>query len=281
MNPTTESFHSPCEELRKKIHVVLVRPEYGGNIGSIARALENMGLMGDFRIVSSKERVEWSEVRKMSKHAFERASHALFYDSLQDALVFPADRKPLVLASTARSGSPHRPHPVFVRVAVEKSIHKLKTNEISDLVLVFGPESDGLKNEEVDLCDWVVTIPSHHHYRSLNLSQAVLVFAHEMNQNLLEDRPTTSSESEPGQRERMIQHLLQIAQESGFILEGDPFKMRPRLEEIFGLLPKHLPFASTLHGLLDQVSRSMKKGMPDLKGRYKHFSAGGTDGRAK
>lgn len=278
MNPITESFHSPCEEFRKKIHVILVRPEYGGNIGSIARALENMGLLGDLRIVSSKEKVEWSEVRKMSKHAFERASQALFYNSLKEALAFSADKKTLSLASTARSGSPNRPHPVFVRVAVEKSIHKLKTSEISDLVLVFGPESDGLLNEEVELCDWVVTIPSHHHYRSLNLAQAVLVFAHEINQNLLESPAETAATLESGQREKIIQHLLKIAEESGFILEGDPFKMRPRLEEIFSLLPKHLPFASTLHGLLDQVSRSMKKGMPDLKGRFKHFSSGGTNG---
>jgi len=277
MSQFNESFHKACEDFRKKIHVVLVRPEYGGNIGSIARALENMGLLGDLRIVSSKERIEWSEVRKMSKHAFERASQALFYPSLKEALLFPQSSQTLSLAATARSGSPHRPHPLPVRVAVEKSIHKLKTNEISDLVLVFGPESDGLKNEEVDLCDWVVTIPSYHHYRSLNLAQAVLVFAHEANQNLLEPLGA-EIKYEPGQREKMIQHVLSIAEESGFILEGDPFKMRPRLEEILGLLPKHLPFASTLHGLLDQISRSMKKGMPDIRGRFKHFSEGGTNG---
>jgi len=277
MSQFNQSFHKACEDFRKKIHIVLVRPEYGGNIGSIARALENMGLLGDFRIVSSKEKIEWSEVRKMSKHAFDRASQALFYPSLKEALLFSQRSHTLSLAATARSGSPHRPHPLPVRLAVEKSIHKLKIGEISDLVLVFGPESDGLKNDEVDLCDWVVTIPSYHHYRSLNLAQAVLVFAHEVNQNLLEPL-IPEAKCEPGQREKMIQHLLAIAEESGFVLEGDPFKMRPRLEEIFGLLPKHLPFASTLHGLLDQISRSMKKGMPDIRGRFKHFSEGGTNG---
>lgn len=271
MDLMNKSFHSRCEELRKKLHIVLVRPEYGGNIGAAARAVENMGLLGSFRIVGDKEKIEWSEVRKMSKHAFERASQALFYPDLKSALTLPEGSNSLSLASSARVGSPNRPHPLLVRPGVQKAIHKLKTGEVTDLFLVFGPEADGLSNHEIELCDWVVTVPSHQTYRSLNLSQAVLVFAHEVNENLREPEQEEMTSDRLSQKEKVIQHLLLLAEESGFILPSDPFKMRPRLEEIFDKLPPHLPEAKTLHGLIDQVRRSMKKGEPDIKGRYKQF----------
>lgn len=283
MNNPYKSFHSACEELRSRIHVVLVRPEYGGNIGSTARALENMGLLGSFRIVAKKEEMEWSEIRKMAKHAYPRACEALFFTSLREAIQVEATQKALVLGSSARVGSAGRPHPLKVRPAMEKAIRKLKLGEITDLFLVFGPESDGLSNEDIDLCDWLVTIPSHIRYRSLNLSQSVLVFAHETNENFQEPWGQFQSDK-PTQKEKIVEHLLKLSEDCGFILPGDPFKMRPRLEEIFGQLPPHIPEAPTLHGLIDQLRRSLKKGEPDIKGRYKYFlegSAGGTDGIRK
>jgi len=249
----------------------MVRPEYGGNIGSAARAIENMGLLGSFRIVGQREKVEWSEVRKMSKHAFERASQALFFPDLKSALEVPEGVVSLSLASSARVGSPGRPHPLQVRPGIKKAVHKLETGEISDLFLVFGPEADGLSNSEIELCNWLVTIPSHQTYRSLNLSQAILVFAHEVNENLQAPQTEESESARLSQKEKVIQHLLLLAEESGFILPSDPFKMRPRLEEIFDKLPPHIPEAKTLHGLMDQVRRSIKKGGPDIKGRYKQF----------
>lgn len=270
MKPPVKSFHSSCEDLRNHLHVVLVRPEYSGNIGSAARALENMGILGSFRLVTEAQKLNWSEVRKMAKHAHFRVSESLLFASLQEALVFPENSKPLVLGASARVGSSHRPHPQWVRTAVKSAVHKLKQEEITDLVLVFGPESDGLSNEEIDLCDWIVTIPSHPRYRSLNLAQSVMVFSHEVNENLLE-HVLPKETGKANQKGKIIQHLIQLAEQSGFILPGDPFKMKARLEEIFNRLPPHLPEASTLHGLMDQVSRSMKKGEPDFKGRYKHF----------
>jgi TrmH family RNA methyltransferase len=270
LDTLVKSFHSSCEELRKNLHLILVHPDYGGNIGSAARAVENMGVLGSFRIVANREKIEWSEVRKMSKHAFARATNADFFPDLRSALTLPEGRKGLSLGTSSRVGSSSRPHPLKVRPAVEKAIDKLKAGEITDLFFVFGNEADGLSNEECDECDWLVTIPSHATYRSLNLAQSVMVLVHEANENLL-DSPQTSESHRLSQREKIIQHLIQLSEESGFILPQDPFKMRPRLEEIFGKLPPHIPEAKTLHGLIDQVRRSLKKGEPDIRGRYKKF----------
>lgn len=175
----------------------------------------------------------------------------------------------LSLAATSDIGSAKRPHPMRVEDAVPKAIEKLKTREIPGVCFVFGSESNGLTNAEIERCDWVVTIPATAQYRSLNLAQAVLIFSYEANQALLtrwEEFETTK----PGQKERLIGHLLELAEAVGFILPGDPLKMRPRLEGIFSKLPRFIEEGSTLHGLIDQTIRSVRKGEADVRGRYKY-----------
>lgn len=267
MNPY-QVFHSSHQELRRHLHIVIVRPENGGNLGSAARALENMGICGEFSVVGSPEIVN-AECRKFAKHAYDRIEKICFFTSLKEALE-TVEPGALKMAATARVGSPHRPHPLRVREAMEKAIGKLKDEEIPGLQIVFGPESDGLTNEEIELCDWVVTIPSSSEYRSLNLAQAILIFCYEVQLNLMESVRKFEN-ANAAQRKRLVTHLLQLAEEVGFILPGDPFKMRPRLEGIFSRLPRHIPEAKTLHGLLDQISRSLRKGETDFKGRYRNF----------
>ena len=262
-------FHSTCGEFRKRLHIVLVRPEQGGNVGSVARAMANMGIDGGLRIVGTPAILN-DEARKMAVHAQSGLDAIRFFPTLAAALADIQSPALLSLAATARVGSASRPHPLWVRPAMERAITKLRHGEASDLAFVFGCESDGLRNEEVAACDWVVTIPSTDDYRSLNLAQAVLVFSYEAQLNLAREWETFQS-SRPSQKERLIAHLLQLAEEVGFVLPEDPFKMRPRLEEIFSQLPSHVKEVKTLHGLLDQVIRTVRKGRVDLKGRYKKF----------
>jgi tRNA/rRNA methyltransferase len=258
-------FHSTPDPTRQKIHIVLVRPELGRNVGAVARTLENFAILGQLWIVGNPTIVDIS-ARNVAKHAGHRLDSAQYAHSLQAILATTKNR--LALASTARVGSAHRPHPLWIRTAAERATAKISLEEVENLFYVFGPESDGLTNEEVNLCDWVVTIPSSAGYRSLNLAQAVNVFCYETHCALLKGGLKFKSRR-TSQKERLVQHMLRLAEEVGFILPGDPHKMKPRLEEIFSALPYHLPEASTLHGLLDQVSRSIRKGAPDVRGRYK------------
>jgi tRNA C32,U32 (ribose-2'-O)-methylase TrmJ len=228
-----------------------------------------MGLEGSFKIVGSPAIVN-QDARRLAKHASPILDRIRFFASLPEALADDRHPQTLSLASTARIGSAHRPHPLWVRPAMQRAFQKLRDNEISQLRLVFGPESDGLSNEEVEACDWVVTIPSSETYRSLNLAQAILIFSYEANMNLVEDWEPFRSEK-PSQRERLVSHFIRLAEEVGFVLPGDPFKMRPRLEEILSQLPRHIKDVKTLHGLLDQAIRSAKKGQIDLKGRFKKY----------
>jgi TrmH family RNA methyltransferase len=49
--------------------------------------------------------------------------------------------------------------------------------------LVFGPEDSGLTNEDLELCDLLVTIPTAEAHASLNLSHAVAVVCYELTEH--------------------------------------------------------------------------------------------------
>lgn len=272
MNPY-KVFHSSSPELRKRVHIVLSRPEHGGNVGSAARAIANMGIEGSLRVVGNPSIVD-EHAYRMAKHARPRLDAIKFFPTLKEALAWEVKSPALKLAATARVGSPGRPHPLWVRAGMQRAVEKLRSDEAKELYLVFGPESDGLSNEEVDLCDWLVTIPSSDEYRSLNLAQAILIFSYETNMNLLKEWESFDT-GRSTQRDKLISHMMHLAEEVGFILPSDPFKMKPRLEEIFGALPHHIKGIRTLHGLIDQISRTVRKGHVDFKGRYKQFSGEG------
>ncbi|MCB9253109.1 MAG: RNA methyltransferase [Bdellovibrionaceae bacterium] len=265
MNPY-KVFHSPCEFLRNQIHLVLVRPEEPGNLGAALRARANMGIRGRVFVVGQNEAFLTGEAEKFAMHAKEDLKQVKFSPDLASVLESAPQR--LALAATARIGSSKRPHPLWVDSAMERAVSRLRDGSYRELFLVFGSEGSGLDNADLSLCDWVVTIPSVEQYRSLNLAQAILVFLYEANRQLLA-RPAEFSAPKMGQRDRLVAHLLQIAKDSGFILPGDPHKMRAKLETIFAALPPHLPEAQTLHGLLEQISRNLSPGDIQYKGRYK------------
>lgn len=58
-----------------------------------------------------------------------------------------------------------------------------KQPAIQKLGVVFGTEASGLKNKDLDRCDILSTIPTQTTFPSLNLSQAVMVFAFVLSNN--------------------------------------------------------------------------------------------------
>jgi tRNA/rRNA methyltransferase len=256
-------------DIQDSVYVCLVRPEYTGNIGSICRVVDNMGLNTPLIIINKKNILDRDSV-KMSVHSKNRLSEALHFETLKEAL--DSFKEPiLTLASTARIGSSSRPHPSLVKEAVQTGLEKLVSHEVKKLLFVFGPESDGLNNEEVALCNWVVSIPSSDKYKSLNLSHAVMVFCYEFYSQLIHTQ--TAEHPEKTQKNRLISHFLELAEKVSFILPNDPLKMKPRLQKILqSCLPNHIEDVKTLHGFINQVVRSLDKGYSDVKGRYKRLT---------
>lgn len=152
------------------VRIVLVRPQGSGNVGSVARAMKNMGLATLVLVDPAPLDDGWASA--MAVHARDVLESATRVRSLADAVADCA----WVVGTAARSG-PFRGQVLAPR---DLAIDLLRVAATQPVALVFGPEDHGLSNAEIEHCQAMVTIPTADAYTSLNLAQAVLVCAYEL-----------------------------------------------------------------------------------------------------
>ncbi len=136
----------------------------GENIGAAARVMLNFGLT-DLRIV--KPRDGWPNERAldMAVGAREVVEQAKIYESLNEATA----NLQFLYATTART----REMDKEVVTPREIALHGATG-------FVFGPERTGLTNEDITLCDKIISIPVNEKFSSLNLAQTVAIIAYEV-----------------------------------------------------------------------------------------------------
>jgi tRNA/rRNA methyltransferase len=153
------------------IRFILVEPKVPENIGASARAIKTMG----FRELILVNPAEWREGKSkwVAHGSGDILDEARVCSNLHEALV----GSDFTVATSARQRSVSEDV-----VSIEKLSEFLKNREsiINTLSLVFGREESGLTNDEIRLCDIVTTIPLFAQYPSLNLSQAVMIYAWEL-----------------------------------------------------------------------------------------------------
>lgn len=165
--------------LLDRIHIVLVDTQDGANIGSVCRAMKTMGLT-HLDLVTERSYDE-NRVRTLALHASDLYENATRYTSLEEAL----KNSVYTVASTRRRGK-------FRKLsALSPEQLSAKLNDMNDgiISIVFGRESDGLRDDEVQLCSSVVTIPTSEKFPSLNLSQAVQIVCYALFQGAQEYTP--------------------------------------------------------------------------------------------
>ena len=152
------------------VRIVLVAPTHPGNIGAVARAMRTMGLR-DLRLVSP-HRFPSAEATERAAGAFDVLDRARVGGDLSEAL---ADCEWSV-AATAR---PRRLE--WVQLDPAQAGRELVRRAASGPVAaVFGRESAGLSNDEIDRCQAVLRIPTAPDFRSLNIAAAVQIVAYEI-----------------------------------------------------------------------------------------------------
>ena len=125
----------------ERIHVILSRPRYGGNIGSVARAVKNMGLGG--LVIAGADGYMESEARMMAASAGDVLESARVCDSLEEA-VLPYS---VVLGVSRRVKSSRR----RIMDPRESARFVIRESENEKTALVFGPEASGLSAEELGI----------------------------------------------------------------------------------------------------------------------------------
>jgi len=148
--------------------IVLMRPRNADNLGAIARAMKNFGL-SDWVVVSPNPKLlEVPGMNRLAVHAGELLESVRRVETLAEAV---ADCT-WVVGTAMQRRDVGRPRVTPDRIAMRAPNEKL--------ALVFGDERSGLTNEDLAQCHDVSFIPTSEEQPSLNLAQAVLVYAYEL-----------------------------------------------------------------------------------------------------
>lgn len=241
----------------RNIHTVLVRPMYGGNIGSVCRALKNMGL-SSLRLVAPRETVDWNEARKMALSAHDILEARQEFPDLPSAVadcVQVACTSGLPGLYRAHAYTPREWAPVFLGSA-----------EHHPVALVFGTEDNGLNNDELALGTQIIRIPSSPNYASLNLAQAVMVCVYELFLATGHFQPAGEHHPEAPNfmRERMYDMWDDMLKEIGFYDDRKAGHMMMAFRRIFARGKLSVADVNILMGVARQVLWKVRKtGEPD------------------
>ncbi|MBM3992850.1 MAG: RNA methyltransferase [Planctomycetes bacterium] len=154
--------------------VVLVETHYPGNLGATARVMANFGL-ADLVLVNPIADRHERNAKQMATHGEDILNNARIVANLDDAIRDCV----LVVGTSARTGGLFRQQNVDTPDhIVPHIVEALRADRPA--AILFGPEPNGLVNDIIVRCHYVIEIPTADRYRSLNLSQAVAVCLYEL-----------------------------------------------------------------------------------------------------
>ncbi len=166
------------------LRIVLVETSHPGNIGAAARAMKNMGLK-ELHLVRPRF-FPHEEATARASGAVDVLESTLVHASLETAVAGCG----LVVGTSAR----HRHLPWDLVEPRECATRMVAAAQVKPAALIFGSERIGLTNEELMLCNLLVTIPTDEAYSSLNVAMAVQLLSYEL---WMAMRPGTPLPQEP------------------------------------------------------------------------------------
>jgi len=171
----------------QNVHFVLSNTTEPMNIGAACRALKNMGL-GRLTLINPRE-PHGERARAMAHGAEDVLDRARIVAHPKDAV-----RHLIAVAgTTARRRELRKWDHVTPRECAEILVRHAAEGPVG---LFFGTERTGLTNEEIHECRYLTMVDTDAAHASLNLAQAVMVYAYEVREAWRratgDDRPTLS-----------------------------------------------------------------------------------------
>lgn len=252
MTVTTDTFLD-------RFHIVLVEPAESLNVGAVARAMANLGF-GRLHLVAPRN-YDRARARITACWAEPLLDRLLIHDRFEDAI---AGVEAVVGLSEAREAG--RAH----RVTLPAWASGLTERSVGEMALVFGPEDSGLRQEHLDRCRWIVTIPSAAACPSFNLAQAVLLVLYEITRTLPDGTllPVAPQAGLPtGNDYLQLERLLDsVMRDSGFLRNGTPAPVPGVVRSLFHRMPLDRREMGVLLGLFGKIDRTLRRNGPE-KGR--------------
>lgn len=238
------------EVLLSRIRIVLCRPSHPGNIGATARAMKTMGL-SDLHLVMPKCFPD-PEADARATGAVDLLQGAKIDNTLAEALAGTVFAVALSARRRDLGPPPGSPRETALRLLADASN--------GNVALVFGNESVGLSNEEIQHCHAAVTIPTNPDFSSLNLGAAVQVLCYELRLAAYAGHRSPSADSlatpfssplaTHDEVEGLYAHLEEIMTETGFLNPAQPGRLMPKLRRLFGRARLERDEINILRGIL-------------------------------
>ena len=198
--------------MKEKIHVVLVEPKDNLNIGSVARAMANLGFSNLHLVAPPHLDIEKACVTACW------AGDLLRNAKIRKSLVEALGPMELVVGFSAKGGR-NRPAPI----ELSKWAEKFTTDPIPMTALLFGPEDSGLNAEQIAQCRDVIRIPSSDTYPAFNLAQSVLLAMYELCRNTPDSSINTDRNLPTWDQFRQLDALVErVLSVTGFYGKGTP-----------------------------------------------------------
>ena len=231
-------------------HVVLVEPQNSRNIGSVARAMSNLGFSYLHLVAPQNYDPQIAEVTACwgTSVLDNLQQHATFAEAI-------APMQNIIGLSGRESAGKNLAHYVTLPdwAATLPPLFPHQT------ALCFGPEDHGLRSEHINQCQKIVRIPSQSQNPSFNLAQSVLLTLYEINavtNSLSQDHsiPDNPVSLPTGNDFAQLDRLLTLVmQEGGFIRPGSPSSAPDTIKSLFRRLDMTEQEMGLLLGLFGRV----------------------------
>lgn len=232
---------------KEHIVVVLVEPKGALNIGSVARAMLNFNVK-ELRLVNPAVDHLSRDARLMAVKAASVLESAKTFTSLEDAISDCA----VSVATTRRFGQ----YRERLKHPDEAARLLLPVARCQPVAFVFGREDKGLFTTEIDLCQHLLTIPTHDDLPSMNLAQSVVLCLYEINKARAEldhRHPVGSKLAANHELEGMFQHMKQSLVNIGYLNHQNPDHILRAFRRIFGRAELTSKEVNILRGLYNQI----------------------------
>jgi TrmH family RNA methyltransferase len=248
----------------ENLRVVLVETRNPLNIGAVARAMSNFGVIR-LRVVKPYEKAFREAVSAVGAGKVLRGAEE--FASLREAI---ADCG-LVVGTTAVGNREIR-QPLH---GLEEAGKILRAGaRMGKVGILFGSEKRGLSNQDLSYCHWLLRIPTREEHRAMNLGQAVAVCLYELKRgeetrrDLTQRPPRRSTEStekrEKAARmetlERIGEALLEALRKSGYVATRSEAKAEEKLRRMLRRFAMEERDAEVLLGMMRKILWKLEQG---------------------
>lgn len=240
----------------ESIRIVLVNTSHPGNIGGVARAMKNMGLSQLYLVAPRDYPHEQAQWRAAS--AKDILDAAVVVPTLEDAI---RDCQ-FVVGTSARE----RRIPWPLLDARQCAEQMAQASEREQVAVLFGREDRGLTNDELQVCNLHLNIPTSGAYSSLNLAMAVQIVAYELNMVISSSSLTVSKTEQwdspfasQGDMEHFYRHLEETLIDVEFLDPAAPRQLMSRLRRLYSRIRLDEMELNILRGVLTETQKWVKR----------------------